>query len=45
MTFTTGNWDTAQTITVTGVNDDIIDGSQDTTITMAVVDGSSDDNF
>ena len=45
LTFTTGNWDSAQTITVTGVNDDIIDGSINTTITLAVVDGSSDDNF
>ena len=37
--------DRAQTITVTGVNDDIIDGSINTTITLAVVDGSSDNNF
>jgi len=45
LTFTTSNWDSAQTITVTGVNDDIIDGSINTTITLAVVDGSSDNNF
>jgi len=45
LTFTSGNWDSAQTITVTGVDDDIIDGSINTTITLAVVDGSSDDNF
>ena len=45
LTFTTGNWDSAQTITVTGVDDDIIDGSINTTITLAVVDGSSDNNF
>ena len=45
LTFTTGNWDSAQTITVTGVNDDIIDGSINTTITLAVVDASSDNNF
>jgi len=45
LTFTTGNWDSAQTITVTGVDDDTVDGSQDSTITLAVVDGSSDNNF
>ena len=45
LTFTSSNWDSAQTITVTGVDDDAIDGSQDTTITLAVVDGSSDDDF
>ena len=45
LTFTTGNWDSAQTITVTGVDDDTVDGSQDTTITLAVVDASSDNNF
>ena len=45
LTFTTSNWDSVQTITVTGVNDDIIDGSINTTITLAVVDGSSDNNF
>jgi len=45
LTFTNGNWDSAQTITVTGVDDDTVDGSQDSTITLAVVDGSSDDNW
>ena len=45
LTFTTGNWNSAQTITVTGVDDDTVDGSQDTTITLAVVDASSDNNF
>ena len=45
LTFTTGNWNSAQTVTVTGVDDDSIDGSQNTTITLAVNDGSSDNNF
>ena len=45
LTFTTANWDSAQTVTVTGVDDNIIDGNINTTITMAVVDASSDDNF
>ncbi|MDG2352501.1 MAG: hypothetical protein P8L35_06795, partial [Acidimicrobiales bacterium] len=45
LTFTTGNWNSAQTVTVTGVADNAVDGSQNTTITMAVNDGSSDNNF
>ena len=45
LTFTNGNWDSAQTVTVTGVDDNSVDGNQNTTITMAVVDASSDDNF
>ena len=44
VTFTSENWDTAQTITVTGVDDNLIDGDQDSTITISV-DPSSDDNF
>ena len=45
MTFTNGNWDTPQTITITGVDDDLVDGSQTTTTTLSVVDASSDDSF
>ena len=45
LTFTNGNWDTPQTITITGVDDDLVDGSQTTTTTLSVVDGSSDDSF
>ncbi|MFT5325738.1 MAG: hypothetical protein ACI8P0_003610, partial [Planctomycetaceae bacterium] len=45
LTFTSANWDTPQPVTVTGVDDDLIDGSQDSTITVSVVDGSSDDAF
>jgi len=45
LTFTNGNWNTAQTITLTGINDVITDGNQDVTITVAVNDGSSDDAY
>ena len=41
LTFTTGNWDTPQTITVTGVNGATVSDSTTTTITMSVNDGSS----
>jgi alpha-tubulin suppressor-like RCC1 family protein len=33
--FTKSNWDQAQTITVTGVDDDVVDGDKDVTITIA----------
>ncbi len=42
LTFTNANWDTPQTVTITGVDDAIQDGDIDTTITVAVNDGSSD---
>ncbi|MBA4810912.1 MAG: hypothetical protein H2036_08280, partial [Acidimicrobiales bacterium] len=45
LTFTSGNWDASQTITVTGIDDSVIDGSQTTLVTLAIVDGSSDDSF
>ncbi len=45
LTFTSGNWDTAQTVTVAGVDDDVIDGTQSTTMTIAVIDAASDDDF
>ena len=45
VTFTKANWDTAQTVTLTGVNDDIDDGNVNSTITVAVVDGSSSNEF
>ena len=45
LTFTSGNWNSAQTVTVTGINDDLVDGTQTSTITMSVVDASSDNNF
>ncbi|MEC8948009.1 MAG: hypothetical protein VX897_06775, partial [Actinomycetota bacterium] len=45
VTFTSGNWNTAQTITVTGVDDDLVDGTQNATVTLSVVDASSDDHY
>ena len=41
LTFTSGNWDSAQTVTVTGVDDATVDGSQVTTVTISVVDAES----
>ncbi|MCS5665232.1 MAG: hypothetical protein NZ582_05370, partial [Acidimicrobiales bacterium] len=43
LTFTTGNWDSAQTITVTGVDDGDDDGDINSTITLAITDGSTND--
>ncbi len=45
LTFTSANWNVAQVVTVTGVNDDLTDGEQHSTITLSVVDASSDDVF
>jgi hypothetical protein len=45
LTFTNGNWNTAQTVTVTGVNDDLDDGNISVTITLAVVDADSHDSY
>ena len=44
-TFTSSNWDTAQTVTGTGGDDSAVDGTQTTAVTVAVVDGSSDDAY
>ena len=44
LTFTTNDWSTAQTVTVTGVDDDIDDGNQSYTIVTAVV-SSSDPGY
>ena len=41
LTFTAANWDTAQTVTVTGVNDDAVDG--DITYTVSVEAATSAD--
>ena len=41
--FTPSNWDTPQTVTVTGIDDEIIDGIKVTYITVAVVDALSSD--
>jgi hypothetical protein len=45
LTFTNANWNATQTVTVTGIDDAVVDGNQATTITVAVVDASSDDSY
>ncbi|MEH6746388.1 MAG: Calx-beta domain-containing protein, partial [Maribacter arcticus] len=45
LTFTPTNFATPQTVTVTGVNDAIVDGTQPYTITVSVNDASSNDAF
>ena len=45
LTFTNSSWDTAQTVTVTGVDDSATDGNQNTTLTVFVVDASSDNAY
>ena len=38
LTFTPANWNSAQTVTVTGVDDNIIDGTITSTVTAEIVD-------
>ena len=45
LTFTNANWDTPQTVTVTGINENIVDGTITSTITIAVDDANSDNDF
>jgi hypothetical protein len=45
LTFTPTTWDTAQTVTVTGIDDAVVDGDQTVTITIAVDDALSNDAF
>ena len=45
LTFTSGSWNVPQSVTVTGVDDTIDDGDQDTTVTIAVDDDNSDNAF
>ena len=45
LTFTPLNWNVAQTITVQGVDDVLIDGTQTSTLNIAVNASLSDDNF
>ena len=45
LTFTSLNWATAQTVTVTGVADGLDDGNQDATLTLSVKDDASDNAF
>ena len=45
LTFTSANWDTAQTVAVTGADDFILDGTESSTITISIIDAISDNNF
>ncbi len=36
LTFTSANWDTPQVVTITAVDDDIVDGTQTVTLTVSV---------
>ncbi len=45
LTFTPGDWDRPQTVSVTGVDDGLIDGTQTSTVTLSVDDAQSDDAF
>ena len=45
LTFTNADWNSPQTVTVTGVDDGVVDGDQATAITVAVVDASSDASY
>ncbi|MFW6202820.1 MAG: Ig-like domain-containing protein [Marinilabilia sp.] len=45
ITFTPDNWNEPQTVTVTGVNDDLEDGDVSYTLTLTVVENLSDENF
>lgn len=45
LTFTSSNWNRPQTVTVRGVNDEVIDGDQTSFVTISVDDASSDNAF
>ena len=45
LTFTSENWNISQTVTLTGVDDSIVDGVQTASITVAIDDNNSDDSF
>lgn len=45
LTFTNTNWNTPQTVTVTGVDDSTVDGNQTVTITLSVDDAASDNAY
>lgn len=44
LTFTSANWSTAQTVTLTGVDDSTVDGDQSVTITNSINTGSTTDS-
>ena len=43
LTFTPTNWDTAQAVTVTGVDDQIVDGDQTFDVRLSINDANSDE--
>lgn len=45
LTFTSGNWNTNQTVTVTGVDDDLADGNKSYSIVLGTTSSPGDDNF
>ncbi|MGD2044989.1 MAG: Ig-like domain-containing protein [Gemmatimonadota bacterium] len=45
LTFTSANWGTPRTVTLSGVDDDVIDGDQTTLVTVSVDAGASDAEF
>ncbi len=45
ITFTIGNWNIPQIVTITGIDDPLVDGSQRSTITISVDDLLSDNDF
>lgn len=45
VTFTSADWNVAQAVTLTGVDDATVDGDQTSTITVSVDDANSDDTF
>ena len=45
LTFTPINWDSPQTVTVTGLDEETVDGIQTSTVTISVVDAVSNDSF
>ncbi len=45
LTFTSSNWYTPQTVTVTGVDDAIVDGTQTSNITLSINDAASSNEY
>ena len=45
LTYTPANWETVQTVTITGPVDNITDGSQTSTITASINDANTNDNY
>lgn len=45
LTFGTDNWDVPQVVTVTGVDDTLVDGNQVTSLVLSIDDAASDDAF